>query len=562
MTNTILLDIGLIILFASLLANLAKVAKQPLILGYVLAGILIGPSAFGIVKNLDLIKILSELGIAFLLFIVGLELDLKKLKEVGKFATITGTIQVLLVTLLTLAVVRIWLNSVEALYVGLIVAFSSTMVVIKLISDSDELDTLHGRIILGILIIQDVLAILVLPLLSGTDSFSFSFVLLALAKALLLLAIAYLLGKTLIKSLIKSSAKNHELLFITSVSICFLFAGIGYLFGFSIAIGAFLGGVVIGNSHYSLEITGRVKALRDFFAVIFFVTLGSQIQFATLLKSLHLLFILLFLVIILKPLIFFIILKFFRHSNRTAFISSLSLAQISEFSLVLALEGFLLGTISQETFNLIIVLAIVTITLTSYFIKYHKGLFSRMENFLQPLDKFVSTKDLQFLPKNVENHIVVFGVHRMGSKIIKTLKEQHKKIVAVDFNPETIKALIKEQIPCLYGDYGTIDVLHAARIGKAKMIISTIPNFQGNLLLLKIAKGVNKNILVFVTARNAHDALELYTHGADFVAIPEFLAGQKICDYVTHLAPKEIRKWGQKYYQELEDNKKHDSLLY
>jgi len=554
--ESILLDIGLIILFAAILANLTRIARQPLILGYVLAGVFIGPHLLGIVHNLELIKTLSELGIAFLLFIVGLELDLKKLKSVGKFSVTTGIVQVLVTTTLTFFIAYYWLNPLQALYVGLAVAFSSTMVVIKLLSDQNQLDTLHGRIAIGILIIEDILAILALPLLAASNDFTLRFIIIAFAKALLLLGTTYLLAKTVLKKIIHLSAHNSELLFVTSIAVCFLFATLGSALGFSIAIGAFLAGVLIGNSNYSIEIIGKAKPLRDFFVVIFFVTLGMQIQFSSVLNNLPLFFALILLVFILKPFIFFFILKLFKCSNRTSFITSISLTQISEFSLVLALHGFLLGAITQETFDIIIILAVISITSTSYLIKYHRGIFSRFENLLLPLEKFGS-KELEYLPREYTNHIVVFGVHRMGLKIVHTLKEQRKKVVAVDYNPETIKTLISEGIPSIYGDYGNLDVLHAARIGKAKMIISTIPNLQENQLLLKIVKGVDKKILVFAAARTANEALELYKAGADFVAVPEILAGQKICDYVTHLATKDIRKWGQKNFTDL---KKHPSL--
>lgn len=561
MDATILFDIGLIILFAALLANLTRIAKQPLILGYVLAGVLIGPHALAIIKNLELIKILSELGIAFLLFIVGLELDLKKLKEVGKFSITTGIIQVLITTTITYFIAHYWLDPLQALYVGLAVAFSSTMVVIKLLSDHGQLDTLHGRIIIGILIIEDILAIIALPLLSGSGNFTTTFLFTALGKAALLLGLAYLFAKTVLKYLIGLSAKNQELLFVTALSVCFLFATLGAYFGFSIAIGAFLAGLLLANTDYGYEIIGRAKPLRDFFAVIFFVTLGSQMEFSAISGQLNLLFILFALVFFLKPLIFFIVLKLFKCTNRTSFLTSLSLMQISEFSLVLALQGFLLGVLSQETFDLIIILAIVTITLTSYLIKYHRQIYTAVENLLEPLERFSKVKDLSYIPERFENHFVIFGVHRMGSKIVHTLKEQKKKLIAVDFNPDTIKALIKEGIPSLYGDYGNLEVLHAARIGKAKMIISTIPNLQENVLLLKIVKGVNKNIIVFVTAKTANDALELYKNQADFVALPELLAGKEIAD-LTSLKTLEIRKQGKKYYKDLLHTSEHNKFIH
>ncbi len=558
MVDQALVQIGLLLLAAAIFANLSRLIRQPLILGYVLAGILLGPLGFHALQDQSLISLLIELGIAFLLFIVGLELNLRKLKEVGKLVSVTGVVQVMLITLLGIVVSSFWLQPVEAVYVGVILAFSSTMVVAKLLSDRGEIDTLHGRIIIGILIVQDVLAILALPLLTNSDGFQLSALFLAFSKGVFLLVFAYLSSKYLFNRLLRFGAHNPELLFITSVAICFFFAELALLLGFSISIGAFIAGVALASSPYTVEIIGRVKSLKDFFSILFFVALGSQLTFSGLSQHWQFFVFLLGVTLLVKPLIIFTILKLYRHSNRTTFTAGLSLAQVSEFSLVLATEGLFLGRLQQSTFNIILLTAVITIPLTSYLVKYHASIYQRLERVLLPLDRFTRQDDLTYLPEKLQNHVVLFGAHRMGSKILQKLQRLKMKFVVVDFNPACIRSLVLQKVPCIYGDYGNIDVLHSARLGKARFVIATIPGLIENKLLIKIARGSNPHAVIFVTAKHPDEAIELYQAGADFVAVPELLAGQKISDYLAHLTVPAIRKWGRYYHQELlkEHNKK------
>ena len=386
MINSLLIDIGLIILFAAVCALISKLFRQPIVLGYVIAGFLIGPLMLAFIKNASLIEQLAELGIAFLLFIVGLELDLKKFKQLGWVVGITTCLQVGLVTLVTFFVARNWLTSVEALYIGLIVAFSSTMVVIKLIKDKNELETLHGKISLGILLVQDILVVLALSLLQGLGNTSV-FALLSVLKGLALILVSYLVGKYIFNYILKLSASIPELLFVVSLAISFIYAAIAYYLGFSIVIGAFIAGVALASSPYSTEIVGRVTSLKDFFLVIFFVSLGMQITDFSFKNNFLFLLILLGLVLIIKPIITFITLKMFKQSNRTSFSSSIYLAQISEFSLVLAGSGVALGVLTKNTFSIVVIVAAITITLTSYLIKYDRNLYS----FLHPLLKSIET---------------------------------------------------------------------------------------------------------------------------------------------------------------------------
>jgi len=561
MVTSLLGQIGIIILFAALLALITKLLKQPIVLGYVIAGFLIGPLYFKFITSTDLIQPLADLGVAFLLFIVGLELDINKFKQLGWVIAVTGVLQVLLVTAVSAFIAGIWLSKIEALYLGLIIAFSSTMIVIKLIEDKNELQTLHGKIVLGILLVQDILVVLALSLLKNIGVSSPIPAVLSIGKGLGLIIISYFIGKYIFNFVLKISASIPELLFMVSLAISFVYAYIASLLGFSIAIGAFIAGIALASSPFSIEIIGRVKSLKDFFLVIFFVSLGLQITSLNLGSIFMLLIVSLLLVVLLKPLIIFILLKLFKQSNRTAFSSSFSLAQISEFSLVLASTGIVLGHIHNNLFTLSVIVGAITITITSYLIKYDRNIYS----LIFPLMKRIETSPKEFgsekLDEELNNHIVVIGAHRMASRIIEILKQKHKNFVVVDFNPERVSELRRENITCIYGDYGNVHVLGTLNISKAKIVISTVPNLNDNLRLIKMSKEFNKNIIVIVATHNAFDALLLYKDGADFVIFPEYLSGQKIADYLVHLDNKGIKKWGQHYKSTLVDEIKRNRLF-
>ena len=527
MAQNIFLDIGVIVIVSTLLAYAARLLKQPLIPAYVIAGIILGP-VLGFVTNVETINNLSEIGIAFLLFIVGLEIDIRKLKDVGLVATAGGAMQIIAVFILTFLIsLSMGFLAIESVYLGLIIAFSSTMVVVKLLSDKRETDTLHGRIIIGILLLQDIFAIFALSFL-GQQEFSVPLIILSLAKGLMIIGASFFLGKYILPEFFKFAASSQELLFITSIAVAFLFSIIINSLGFSIAVGAFIAGVTL-NVPYNIEIIGKIKPLRDFFSVLFFVSLGMQLYSGTISRIISPLLIFIMIVIILKPIVVMFLCSFFGYSKKTSFMTSLSLAQISEFSLILVAQGFMLGYISRDIFSLTVILAVATITLTAYFINYSGGIYLLFSPFLGIFDKLTkSYKSLEYVPEKMKNFVVLCGYNRIGYSIIKSLRKMKKNHIVVDFNPEIIKKLIAEKVPCIYGDVGDIEILERLNLKEASMVISTVPDKHDNLLLIMETKKANGKILVFVTGSQIEEALKLYNAGADYVILPHFLGGEHV----------------------------------
>lgn len=541
MQELLLFDLVAIIIAATGVAFIAKLLKQPLIAGYVIAGIIIGPLGLGIVKNLGSVSVLAELGIAFLLFIVGMELSGRRLRNIGKVSTVIGVTQV--AVMLSLGyIIAIWIGmgSMEAIYVGLIVAFSSTMVVIKLLDDKGELDTLHGRITLGVLLVQDILVIIALSVLINLGNLNAAFILSTVVKGLGMLSIAVIASRFLLPHLFKYIADSQELLFLSSLSWLFLFAGLSYLSGFSIAVGAFVAGVGLASFPYNLEIVSRMKSLKDFFITIFFVILGVEFALVPSSAVIPVFIILTLLVIFLKPFITATVTSLMRYGRRTSFLTAISLGQVSEFSLIIAAQGLAFGHIGEELFATAIIIAIFTITLSAYFIEFDSQLYNKIGKIIP---KFYKTTKEESLSdgKRMKDHVVLLGCHNTGHAIVHELKSTNIPFVVMDFDPEVVNHLNNSGINCIYGDVSDIEILKRLHMRQARMIISTIRNEEDNRLIIGEIRRVNKTAPIFMVANDIEDALQLYNRGADYVIVPRLVAGERLAKIIAKIR-KDKRK--------------------
>ncbi|MDO8655878.1 MAG: cation:proton antiporter [Nanoarchaeota archaeon] len=521
----IFLQLGVVVIVAAIAAFLLRVLKQPQILAYVVAGILLTP-VFHIVTDTSIIQSMSIIGIAFLLFLVGLEMDLKSLQSVAFISSIGGIIQIVLLFILgyTVALLLGFL-SLEAGYIGLMIAFSSTMVVMKLLSDKRELQTLHGRIVVGILLVEDIIAIFALSVLSSLNEFSWGLLAVAMLKFLSLFMIAYLLSKFVFPSTFRFSAQHQELLLIMSLAVCFTFALVFQYLGFSIAIGAFIAGLALGNLQYNVEIIGKMKSLRDFFALLFFVSLGMGLSLAVIKQLWKPLVVILAVVIFIKPLITMTIFSLFRYTKKPAFLTANSLAQMGEFSLIIAAQGLVLGHLSEDIFSLVVIVALTTITLTSYFIQYEYAVYRFLRFPLRVFDIF-PTKGLGTLSKEIKPTIVLCGYNRIGYSILRDLEKVRDTVLIVDYNPDIITSLAQEKHHCLYGDVADEEIVDRMNLKNITLLISTVPELKDNIYLIKRTKSVNKKARIIVTASDIDETLALYDHGADYVILPHFLGGE------------------------------------
>lgn len=553
------LELSTLLVLATVLGIVARVLKQPLIVAYILAGIII--SSLGIFKEVDknLFELLSNLGIAFLLFLVGIELKFEDLKYVGKPAVLAGIGQIVFTTLVGFIIVAaLGYETIAALFVAFAITFSSTVIIVKLLSEKNDLQTLYGKIAVGYLIVQDIVAILFLMILSGlgASDVSTTLILLTLTKGVLLALLAFLAARYLLKFLFRIISSSIELLFISAIAWAFLMSAIAGILGFTTAIGAFLAGLSIASSPYRIQISARVKPIRDFFIVIFFILLGSSISLvSTPLNLVHVLTLSIF-VLVGGPLILLAIMMSLRFRNRTAFLTSITVAQISEFSLILMTVGLKLHYVSEQLVALVSAVAIVTIVFSSYLILNGEEIYRKLSPIFNKIfperqhDPYVVDRE------HLRDHVILVGAEQMGWDILTFLKSKisdANKILVVDFNPEIIKTLRASNYNAVFGDISDPEVLEELELSHAKLIIITDVNVDDSYHLIKFAKGKNYSGPVIGASYWIHDAIKLYEIGADYVVVPEKIGGKHVAEILSknweHLA--KIKKEKSKNFEEL-----------
>ncbi len=523
------LELGIILIVVSLFGLAFRFIKQPLILAYIITGFVLGPLFFKATLSKELITTFSTIGITFLLFLVGLELDIRKLKNIGKASLIVALGHFFSSIFLGFLISQAFnFSIISSLYIALALSFSSTVIVIKLLSEKHDLNSLYGKITIGFLVIQDMFAILALVFLDALkkqgaiEFFPFFTIFI---KAFALIIAAFLISFYILPQVFRFIAKHQELLFVLSIAWCFLFSIASYYLGLSIEIGAFLAGLSLAYLPYSFEIVSRVRSLRDFFLIMFFVALGTQVSLDFGVSFLPIVIFSLF-VLLIQPLVVMIILGLLGYRKRTSFLAGISTAQISEFSLVILGTGLVLGHISEGVITVVTVVGVLTIIVSTYFITFGEQLYCFFKKSLSILERKDVSEEFVSTEIKLGKHIVLVGCHVMGSQITETLKSLKKKFLVVDFDPDVICNLSNRKIPCIYGDIDDLDVIEKIELDKASMVISTIPNLRDNLSLIHRAKKLNSKMTVIVATDETKEAFDLYHAGADYVILPYVLGGE------------------------------------
>jgi Kef-type K+ transport system membrane component KefB len=555
--------IGISIMAATLLAYLAYLTKQPLLRAYLAAGAAIGPQfGFGWVSSQADIKIITEIGLILLLFMIGLELNLNKLKESGKSLITTGIFQFVLCgamgfgffMLLGFTIgepfeyrifgVKVLGGQYDLLYLSVCLALSSTTIVVKLLYEKFELGTLAGRLTVGVLVFQDVWAIVVLSIQTTLGNPQVLEILIQFGEAALLIVISMALSKYVLGYIFRKIARLPELMLVASLGWCFLICGLAGYFGLSLEMGALIAGVAISTFPYNLDIIGKIINIRDFFITLFFVALGMEIP--NPLNNLGMFLVAgaaaLFLIAS-RFLSVYPILYFLKNGNRVSLLTSINLSQLSEFALVITAIGLKSGHIVPDIQTIIIFVFVITSISSTYMIKYsHK-----LQSLLSTVMARVGFKDLRSAPGDElaapPKDIALLGFFRVASAFIREIEDAavnlKDKIVVVDFNPQVLRRLPRHGIKVVYGDVSNPETLHHAGIGEAKIVISTISDEilvgTSNLRLIDQMKKIAPEARIIVTAESPAQALTLYNAGADYVYLPNQLAAQHLLKVVERL---------------------------
>lgn len=524
--ETIFMQFGLVLLITLGVSFVMKIMKQPLVIGYILSGIVVGPFVLNFLNGENsTLMVFSEMGIAFLLFIVGLQLSPKVIKEVGKISLVTGVGQIIFTSLIGFLIALVFgFNPISSLYIAVALTFSSTIIIMKLLADKDALDKLYGKISIGFLLVQDLVAIFMLVLITsfssgGEGSLNFiSTILNGVIILMILIPISYYI----LPKLSNFFAQSQELLFLFSIAWGFGLAVLFSVAGLSIEVGALIAGIMLSMSPYSSEITSKLKPLRDFFIITFFILLGSQMVFGDLGNLIIPALVFSIFVLVGNPIIVILLMSKFGYSNKTGFLAGLTVAQISEFSLILVSLGVKSGALTQEILSFVTLIGLVTIAGSTYMIIYSDWVYKQVSPILMMVskkkyDKSIKTKTYKYL---------LLGYNRIGFSIIKSFDKITDNYLVVDYDPKVIELLQSKNINCIYGDVEDLDILESLNISKSRVIVSTIPELSIGILILKTAlKGKSKPVVI-LTERQINDALELYQNGADYVILPHFLGGE------------------------------------
>jgi len=521
---SVFVEISIVIVIAATVSAVMRLLKQPLIIGHILTGLIVGPYLLNLVNSADTIEVFSQIGIALLLFIVGLHLSPRVIKEVGRVSIIAGLGQILLTGIAGYYISEFFkFELVESLYIAAALTFSSTIIVLKLLSDKQDLSALYGKISIGFLLVQDIVATIVLVFISSVsgDASVSSTALETLIEAGLFFFALAVISVYVLPKFNNFFAKSQEFLFLFSIAWGLGLATVMHSLGLSIEVGALAAGVALSMSPYHLEVSAKLRPLRDFFIVIFFILLGSRLGFSGGQSLIIPALIISGFVLIVKPVIIMVLMGAMNYSKKTSFMTGISLAQISEFSLIIVLQGAYLGHVGPNVLSLITIVGLITIAVSSYMILYSSRLYSVLSESLDIFERENSIKDKD--KKNGKHEIILFGYNRIGYDLLKSFKKMNKEYLVIDYNPEVISTLSYEGVNNKYGDASDSEFLNDLNFDPVKMIISTIPDSEINEMIIDKAKQTNENIIIIVTAQTIQETIKLYESGASYVIVPHFL---------------------------------------
>lgn len=553
--HNVFAELSLVIVVTACVSLFMKVIRQPLILGYILAGLLVGPSVFGLIHSVETFEAFSEIGIALLLFIIGLGMNVSELRKLGKVVLLTATATFITIGSVGYATSTLFgFSRTESLIIGLAMFFSSTIIIIKILSDKKEQNRLHGQIAIGVILVDDIVATFALLFVAAGKNGGLqpSDLALLVGKGLALLATLVICNTKILPRVSKYMAKTQELLFLFAISWGFGIATLFEMAGFSIEVGALFAGVALASSPYAQEIGSRLKPLRDFFIVLFFITLGESLNISNLAAGIWPALALSATVMVLKPLTITSVMGLLGYTKRVSFKTGINLSQISEFSIVLVVLASSAGLLRPEISAIITLVAIITIATSTYLMHYDDELFAQFDRIkLHLFEKEVVHRENS---RRGGHQLVLFGYHHGGHEFVKTFKEIGKRYLVVDYDPNVIETLEHQDIPYLYGDATDNELLDEIGIHNAKLVVSTISDFEVSQQLVRNVMRINPSAVVVCHADNKAQAIQLYELGAEYVMIPHYIGSQKISSF--------IRKSGLKKQEFKDYREKHIAYLH
>jgi CPA2 family monovalent cation:H+ antiporter-2 len=541
-----ILDIGLELLVVLVTAiaggMLARLLRLPVILGYIIGGIVIGPFGFGFVQDTDVIDSLAEVGVVLLLFAIGLEFSLKDLLRMGKIAVLGGIVQILVSAAAGFGLGKlVGLSTTGAVFFGFIVALSSTMVVLKLLMERGEIDTAHGRVMLGILLVQDLSVVpimVVMPAVGGEASELWLSLGIALLKAVGFIAVMLVLGVWGLPWFLEKVAgqRSRELFMLTIIVIC-LAAAFGTLyFGLSAAFGAFAAGLLISQSGFARQAFADILPFRDTFAALFFVSLGMLANINFVGDNLGTVILVAVIIMVSKFVICSAITRVFGFGHKTVLMVGTGLIQIGEFSFIIAMMGVETGILSERLYSLTVSAAILTILLTPFAMNFNGIIYrwlSQQDWFARRLVSSIDP-DWQSHEYDLSRHAVICGYGDIGSRIAGVLERQKFSYLVIDLDPSVISQLRAQGVPCIYGDASNREILSHASLDRARVLVCTIPDYVAEELTARNALEINPKLDIVARVRRDSDAELLRGAGVTELVLPSLEGCLEMTRHTLH----------------------------
>jgi len=537
--STVFHELAAILVIAGMIGVLALKLRQPLIISYIITGIVAGPAVLGWASGGSEIKLLSSIGIAVLLFVVGLKLDVGLIRSVGPVALATGLGQIVFTSLFGfLLSLGLGFAPVKAIYIAVCLTFSSTIIIVKLLSDKREIDSLHGRIAVGFLVVQDIAVILAMILLTSFTAAG-SGGIAAQGIRLLLVGTAFVLGtvatmRWVMPPLLGRLAQNQELLVLFAVAWAVGLAALADGVGFSKEVGAFLGGVSIASTAYREAIASRLTGLRDFLLLFFFIDLGSGLNLTAAGVQLWPALVLSLFVLVGNPLIVVAIMGVMGYRRRTGFLAGLTVAQISEFSLILAALGLRLGQIGEVEVSLITLVGVITIALSTYMILGSDQLYVWLQGPLRIFQRATPFSELKGSisgPAKVD--VVLLGLGRYGSAIVRQLRADELSILGIDFDSQALRLAAARGLPVQYGDSEEPEFTASLPLSSATVVVSTLPSLESNAAIRHGLESAGFRGHFIATAHDEAEVVKLELIGANRTLLPFLDAAERAAELIV-----------------------------
>jgi Kef-type K+ transport system membrane component KefB len=549
-------ELTALVVLAALIGFCGVLLRQPMIVSFIAAGIVAGPSALDIVQSHAHIELLAELGIAVLLFLVGLKLDLKLIRTLGPVALATGLGQVAFTSAIGYSLgIALGMDTVTSLYVAVALTFSSTIIIVKLLSDKREVDSLHGRIAVGFLIVQDLVVVLAMMVLSalgigtqtGVEESALTHIGSVLMYGLMMLGFVLLFIRYLATPLVSRIARSQELMITFAIGWATLLAAIGSQLGFSKELGGLLAGISLASTPFREAIVARLASLRDFLLLFFFIALGTQLDLSLLGSQVVPALIFSVFVLVGNPLIVMAIMGLMGYRKRTGFLSGLTVAQISEFSLIFMAMGLTLGHVSKDALGLVTLVGLITISISVYMITYSHGLYQKLEPWLALFERRKPFREeaLEQQPSSEQSYdVILFGLGRYGKAISHYLQKEGFSLLAVDFNPDEVRQWREQGYSVIYGDASDPAFINDLSLQGVKWVVSAMPQHDLGVThedpRFTLIDGLKKQHYsggVAISTQIANDKPVFEEKGATLVLLPFHDAAERAVERIKYAQP-------------------------